>query len=144
MATREVAAMLALTAVAFVGCGDDADETADGSAAFCAAIQRSEEVNPFGVTPAGDREPDLERYLAGLEGMSTAYKEAVAVAPSEIAEDFEALAAWATERYDAALAIEEPTGEMVDVVIFQGPDVDLPSAELIVYIDAQCGIDFSD
>ena len=111
---------------------------------FCAAIQRSEEANPFGVTASGNREPDLERYLAGLEEMSAAFKDAAAVAPSEIEEEFATYAVWATERYDAALAIEEPTGRMVDVAIFQGPEVDLPSAQLIAYIDTECDIDFSD
>ena len=139
-ATKPAAALL-LAATALTGCGGDGDSEA---AAFCAAIQRSEEANPFGVTASGNREPDLERYLAGLAEMSAAYKDAVAVAPSEIEEEFATYAEWATERYDAALAIEEPTGQMVDVVIFQGPEVDLPSAQLITYIDTECDIDFSD
>ena len=140
--TRSATAALVIATFALAGCGDDDPD--DDSAAFCDAIERSEEVNPFGVTPSGDREPDLDLYLAGLEGMSAAYEDALAVVPGEIEDDFETYASWAIDRYDTALAIEEPTGQQVDVVIFQLPEADGPSEELLAFIDAECGIDFSD
>ena len=138
---RSATALLMIATAALAGCGDDAD---DDAAAFCDAIERSEEANPFGVTPSGDREPDLDLYLAGLEGMSAAYEDALAVVPGEIEDDFETYASWAIDRYDTALAIEEPTGQQVDVVIFQLPEADGPSEELLAFIDAACDIDFSD
>ena len=142
MKTTKPATVLLIASIALAGCSDEGGS--GDSAAFCEAIRRSEEVNPFGVTASGDREPDLELYLAGLEGMSAAYKDALAVVPSEIEEDFEALAASATKRYDEALAIEEPTGATVDAVIFSGSDPHAPSDELITYIGTECSIDFSD
>ena len=142
MKTTTPVIVLLIATIALAGCNDDG--RSGDSAAFCEAIQRSEEANPFGVTASGDREPDLELYLVGLQGMSAAYKDALTVVPSEIEEDFEALAASATQRYDEALAIEEPTGATVDAVTFAGPAPHAPSDELLAYIDTECSIDFSD
>jgi hypothetical protein len=126
------------------GCGDD--DSGEGantnSGAFCDAIERSKNANIFGVAASGDREPDLGLYLAGLEGMSAAYKDALANVPSEIKDEFDPFASEATQRYDEALAIEDPTDQTVDAVIFGGPDPGGPSEELVAYINTECGVDF--
>jgi hypothetical protein len=122
------------------GCGDDdSGEGANAnSAAFCDAIERSNSATPFGDT---DRELDLDVFLGGLEGMSAAYKDALANVPSEIKDEFDPFASEATQRYDEALAIEDPTDQTVDAVIFGGPDPGGPSEELVAYINTECGID---
>ncbi len=133
-----VGVLVALLVLA--GCGDD-DSGGGDSAAFCDAIERSENASPFGTS---NREPDLDLFLAGLEEMSAAYKDAMANAPSEIKDEFEVFASEATQRYDAALAIDDPTDQTVDAVIFGGPDPGdpWPSEELVAYINTECGIDF--
>ena len=136
--------VLFLIAVAVLaGCGNDASgEGANtNSAAFCDAIEQSKNASPFGAT---SREPDLDLFLVGLEGMSAAYKDALANAPSEIKAEFEVFASEATQRYDAALAIDDPTDQTVDAVIFGGPDPGdpWPSEELVAYVNTECGIDF--
>jgi hypothetical protein len=74
--------------------------------------------------------------------MWAAYKDALANVPNEIKDDFEALASEATQRWGEALAIEDPTDQTVDAVIFGGPDPGGPSEELVAYINTECGIDF--
>jgi hypothetical protein len=123
------------------GCGDDNDGAVDpstDSAAFCDAIERAEDSTPFGAT---SREPDLDLFLAGLEGLSAAYKDASASVPSEIMDEFEVFASEATDRYDRALAIVDPTDQTVDAVIFGGTGGGA-SDELLAYISTECGIDF--
>ncbi len=135
-----VAVGVLVAVLVLAGCGDD-DSGGGDSTAFCEAIERSENANPFGVTSSGDREPDLDLYLAGLEGMSAAYKDAIANVPSEIKDDFEVFASEAMQIYATALAIDDPTGETVDAVIF-GADVGGASDELLAFINTECGIDF--
>lgn len=94
--------------------------------------------NPFG---SASREPDLDSFLAGLEEVSAAYKDALANAPDEVRDEFEVFSSEATGRYDTALEIEDPTNESVDAVIFGGPDGGA-TEELLAFILAECGIDF--
>jgi hypothetical protein len=132
-------AALLIFVMVLAGCGDDdSAENSNDSAAFCEAIERAQDNNPFG---SQSREPDLDLFLTRVEEMSAAYKDALANAPSEIKDDFETFATEATQRYDAALSLDEPTNQTVDAVIFGGPDVDSP-AELFEYINVTCGIDF--
>ena len=121
------------------GCGDDASggDAGGNLVAFCEAIERSEDNNPFG---AASREPDLDMFLAGLEEMSAAYKDAIANAPSEIKDDFDVFASEATQRYDTALAIDNPTDQTVDAVIFGGIGGGA-SDLLLTFINTECGID---
>ncbi len=44
----------------------------------------------------------------------------MANAPSEIKDEFEVFASEATQRYDTALAIDDPSNQTVDAVIFGG------------------------
>jgi hypothetical protein len=137
----DVAIGVSLIAVAVLsGCGDD-DSTGDNSTAFCNAIERADNANPFG---AEAREPDLDLFLAGLEGLSAAYTDALANAPSEIKDDFEVFASEATQRYTTALEIADPTDQSVDAVIFGATEGGLTNEgedELLAQISTECGID---
>ena len=127
--------VLLVAVIVLAGCGDDDSGDGDGdSVAFCEAIERADNANPFA---AEAREPDLDLFLAGLDEMSAAYKANV---PSEIKAEFEVFASEATQRYDAALAIDDPTDQTVDAVIFGGTG-EGPSEEFFVYINTECGTD---
>jgi hypothetical protein len=101
-------------------------------------LSSMDNANPFG---AEDRKPDLDLFLAGLEEMSAAYKEALAGASNEIRVDFEMFASEATQRYDTVLALEDPTDQTVDAVIVEGTGSGT-SDELSAFIKTECDIAF--
>jgi hypothetical protein len=126
-----------IAVIVLAGCADDDSSNNADLAAFCDAIERSEDSNPFGI---GSREPDLGLFLVGLADVSAAYKDALAHTPREISEEFSAFASEAIERYDSALAIEDPTDLAVDAVIFGGTG-EGASDELLEFIRTECDID---